>query len=33
MINEVKEVVSGSVQLAKSMGVTLKYFFKKPVTN
>ncbi|MCL4301072.1 MAG: NADH-quinone oxidoreductase subunit NuoI [Anaerolineae bacterium] len=33
MINEVKEVVGGSVELAKAMGVTLKYFFKKPVTN
>ncbi len=33
MINEVKEVVNGTVELARSMGVTLKYFFKKPVTN
>jgi NADH-quinone oxidoreductase subunit I len=33
MIKEVKEVVGGSVELAKAMGVTLKYLFKKPVTN
>ena len=33
MIKEVKEVVDGSMELAKAMGVTLKYFFKKPVTN
>jgi len=33
MINEVKEAVTGSVELARAMGVTLKYFFTKPVTN
>ncbi|MEW5957859.1 MAG: NADH-quinone oxidoreductase subunit I, partial [Chloroflexota bacterium] len=33
MINVVKEAVAGSVQIAKAMGVTLKYFFTKPVTN
>jgi NADH-quinone oxidoreductase subunit I len=33
MINEVKEVVNGSVELAKAMGVTFKYLFHKPVTN
>lgn len=33
MINEIKEIVGGSVEIARSMGITLKYFFKKPVTN
>ncbi len=33
MINELKEVVNGSVEIARAMGVTLKYFFQKPVTN
>ena len=33
MLNEVKEVVTGSVEVARAMGVTLKYLFKKPVTH
>lgn len=33
MINEVKEVIIGSAEIAKAMGVTIKYLFKKPVTN
>lgn len=33
MLDELKEVATGSVELARAMGVTLKYFFKKPVTN
>jgi NADH-quinone oxidoreductase subunit I len=33
MINQVKQAVTGSVELARAMGVTLKYFFTKPVTN
>lgn len=33
MLKEVKEVVIGSREVARAMGVTLKYLFKKPVTN
>jgi NADH-quinone oxidoreductase subunit I len=33
MLKEVKEVVTGSVEVARAMGVTLKYLFKKPVTH
>jgi NADH-quinone oxidoreductase subunit I len=33
MLKEVKEVITGSTEIARSMGVTLKYFFKKPVTH
>ena len=29
MIKEVKEVVTGSREIARAMGVTLKYLFKK----
>ncbi len=33
MLNEVKQVVTGSVEMARAMGVTFKYLFKKPVTH
>ena len=33
MINQLKDAVTGSAEIAKAMGVTLKYFFKKPVTH
>ncbi len=29
----IKEVLTGSVEILKAMGVTLKYLFKKPVTH
>lgn len=29
----IQEVLSGAVQIARAMHVTLKYFFRKPVTN
>ncbi len=33
MINEVKDVLTGSVEIARAMGVTLKHLFRQPVTN
>jgi NADH-quinone oxidoreductase subunit I len=33
MIKEVKETIDGSIEIARGMGVTLKYFLKPPVTN
>jgi NADH-quinone oxidoreductase subunit I len=33
MINEIKEVITGSVEVVRAMGVTIKYLFKEPVTN
>jgi NADH-quinone oxidoreductase subunit I len=33
MLKEVKEVLTGSVELGRAMGVTIKYLFKKPVTH
>ena len=33
MIKEVREAVIGSREIARAMGVTLKYLVKKPVTN
>ena len=33
MLNEIKEVITGSVEVVKAMGVTIKYLFKEPVTN
>lgn len=29
----IKEALTGSIEIARAMGVTLKYLFKKPVTN
>ena len=33
MFKDIKDAATGSVEIARAMGVTLKYFFKKPVTN
>lgn len=33
MIKEVKEAIVGSKEIARAMGVTIKYLFKEPVTH
>lgn len=33
MIDELKEVVTGPIEVAKALGVTVKRLFRKPVTN